>query len=151
MASRWAAARVSGSHAPGESVQDCSVVQSSSDSASLGAGLPNPDFLPEHSRNWNVGYSCLVGLKTHVQAVLFRSDLRKAIESVNVTDPGGTSAATAYCPNSKIAGFRSEMANIGKEVHEGFELEVRTTPISRLTFDGSYSYLNRNIRYEFAK
>ncbi len=85
-----------------------------------------------------------------MQAVLFRSDLRNAIESVFVTDPGGTTAATEYCPNSKIIGYCSEMANIGKEVHEGVELEVRTTPIPRLTFDGSYSYLNRTIKYEFA-
>ncbi len=70
-------------------------------SASLGAGLPNPNLLPEHSRNWNIGYSRLVGLRTHVQAVLFRSDLRNAIESVYVTDPGGTTAATEVLPEQQ--------------------------------------------------
>ena len=119
-------------------------------SASMGAGLPNPDLKPEHSRNWNAGYSQLLTARTLVQVVLFRSDLRNAIESVYVTDPGGTSSATAYCPNSKIPGFCSEMANLGKEVHEGMEIEVRSAPFSRLTVDASYSYLNRNIVYEYS-
>ena len=119
-------------------------------SASMGAGLPNPDLKPEHSRNWNAGYSQLLTARTLVQVVLFRSDLRNAIESVYVTDPGGTSSATAYCPNSKIPGFCSEMANLGKEVHEGVEIEVRSAPLARLTVDASYSYLNRNIVYEFS-
>jgi iron complex outermembrane receptor protein len=119
-------------------------------SAGLGAGLPNPNLQPEHNRSWNAGYARLIGAKTLVQVVLFRSDLRDAIESVFVNDPGGSSAATAFCPNSRIIGFCSEMANIGKEVHEGFEFEVRSTPLSRLTVNGSYSYLNRTIHYDFA-
>jgi iron complex outermembrane receptor protein len=118
-------------------------------SAGLGAGLPNPNLLPEHSRNWNLGYAQAIGTKTVVRAVLFRSDLRNAIESVYVTDPGGTSPLTEYCPNSKIIGFCNEMANIGSEVHEGLELEVRTTPIQRLTLNAAYSFLNRDISYDF--
>jgi iron complex outermembrane receptor protein len=119
-------------------------------SASMGAGLPNPDLKPEHSRNWNAGYSHVLAARTLVQAVLFRSDLRDAIESVYVTDPGGTSPATAYCPNSKITGFCSEMANLGKEIHEGVEIEVRSVPLSRLNVAASYSYLNRNIAYDYS-
>ena len=119
-------------------------------SASLGAGLPNPNLLPEHSLNWNVGYRQVIGLKTVAQIVLFRSDLHNAIESVYVTDPGGTKPATEYCPNSKIIGFCSEMANIGKEVHQGVEFEVRSTPLPRLTLNASYSFLNRDITYDFA-
>ncbi len=118
-------------------------------SAGLGAGLPNPNLLPEHSYNYNVGYSQLIGLKTVAQIVLFRSDLRNAIESVYVTDPGGSSPATAFCPNSKVIGFCSEMANIGKEVHQGLEFELRSNPLPRLTLNASYSYLNRNIKYNF--
>jgi len=118
-------------------------------SASLGAGLPNPNLLPEHSFNWNVGYSQRIGARTLAQLVLFRSDLHNAIESVYVTDPGGTSPLTAYCPNSKIIGYCSEMANIGKEVHQGLEFEVRSTPLPRLTLNASYSFLNRQINYDF--
>jgi iron complex outermembrane recepter protein len=118
-------------------------------SAGLGSGLPNPNLQPEHNRSWNLGYSQAIGLRTVAQLVLFRNDLRDAIESVYVTDPGGTSAATAYCPNSKIIGYCSEMANIGKEVHQGVELEVRSTPFSKLTLNASYSFLNRDIHYDF--
>ncbi|MDP9055692.1 MAG: TonB-dependent receptor [Acidobacteriota bacterium] len=118
-------------------------------SAGLGSGLPNPNLRPEHSLNWNAGYSRTIGSRTLAQIVLFRSDVHNAIEAVYVTDPGGSSAATAYCPNSKIVGYCSEMTNIGKEVHQGVEFEVRSTPLPRLTINASYSFLNRNIKYEF--
>jgi iron complex outermembrane receptor protein len=118
-------------------------------SASLGAGLPNPNLLPEHSLNWNLGYRQVIGTETVAQVVLFRSDLRNAIESVYVTDPGGTNPATEYCPNSKIIGYCGEMANIGKETHRGVEFEIRSTPLPRLTANASYSFLNRHINYDF--
>lgn len=118
-------------------------------SAGLGAGLPNPNLLPEHSYNWNAGYTQLIGLKTVAEIVFFHDHLHDAIESVYVTDPGGTSPATAYCPNSKIIGFCSEMANIGREIHEGVEFELRSNPLPRLTLNASYSYLNRQISYDF--
>jgi iron complex outermembrane receptor protein len=118
-------------------------------SASLGAGLPNPDLKPEHARYWNLGYSHTLKARTVLEVVLFRADVRDAIESVYVTDPGGSSPATAVCPSSKIIGYCSTMANIGKEVHQGVEFQVRSTPLSRLTVNASYSYLNRNIAYDF--
>lgn len=119
-------------------------------SSSLGAGLPNPDLRQERSRSWNAGYSRLLGARTLAQLVLFRSGLRDAIQSVYIVDPGGTAAATAFCPNSRIVGYCSEMANIGRQVHQGYELEVRSSPLPRLTLNASYSYLNRTIRYDFA-
>src|SRR5262249_24079897 len=106
---------------------------------------------PEHNRAWNLGYSATIGRATIAQVVLFRNDLRNAIQSIYVTDPGGSGAATAVCPASRIIGFCSEMANIGKEVHQGFELEVRTSAIPRVTLNTSYSYLNRTLRYDFSK
>src|SRR5215471_2673966 len=118
-------------------------------SASLGAGLPNPNLQPEHSRNWNVGYSQAIRSRTFVQFELFRSDLRGAIGFVFIADPTGVTAATATCPNSRILGFCSQMANIGNEVHQGVEVKLRTTPVSRLTVDGSYSFLDRSITYDF--
>lgn len=42
-------------------------------SASLGAGLPNPNLRPEHSYNWNLGYKQILGTRTVAQIVLFRS------------------------------------------------------------------------------
>ena len=119
-------------------------------SAGLGAGLPNPNLRPEHSYNWNAGYRQAIGLKTVAEIVLYRSNLHDAIESVYVTDPGGTSPATAFCPNSKVIGFCSEMANIGQEVHEGVEFTVRSNPLPRLTLNATYSFLNRDIKYDFS-
>jgi iron complex outermembrane receptor protein len=118
-------------------------------SASLGAGLPNHNLQPEHSRNWNLGYSQAVGVRTLVRLTLFRSDLRNAIESLYVTDSGGLSPATALCPNGRIIGFCSEMASFGNEVHQGVEFEVRSTPLSRLTLNASYSFVNHAIAYDF--
>jgi outer membrane receptor for Fe3+-dicitrate len=37
------------------------------------------------------------------------------------------------------------MANFGREVHQGVEFEVRSSPMPRLTVNASYSFLNRNI------
>jgi iron complex outermembrane receptor protein len=42
------------------------------------------------------------------------------------------------------------MVNVGKEVHEGAEVSVRSTPVPRLTVDASYSHLDRALTYEFA-
>ncbi len=103
-------------------------------SSGLGAGLPNPDLKPEHSRNWNIGYSHVLSAKTLMQVELFRSDLRNAIESVFVTDPGGTNSATEVCPSSKIIGFCSQMVNIGKEVHQGVEFKIRSTQLFTRNF-----------------
>jgi iron complex outermembrane receptor protein len=123
-------------------------------SAGLGSALPNPNLKAERSRNWNIGYSRLVFARTLLQFELFRSDLHDAIESVAVTDPGNPNASltpppAALCPSS-TNGFCNQMVNIGNEVHEGVELKVRTTLMSRLTVDAGYSYLNRTIAYDFA-
>lgn len=118
-------------------------------SAGLGTGLPNPNLQPEHALTWNVGYKQIIGAKTTAQIVLFHSDVHNAIESVCVTDPGGANPLTEFCPNSSIPGYCSEMANIGKEVHQGLEFEVRSAPLPRLVLNASYSYLNRDITYDF--
>jgi len=114
-------------------------------SYSLGKGLPNPELEPEHSRNWNLGYARAFAANTLVQVEYFRSDLRKAIESVYIKD------SDSLCTNTgALAGYCSQNANVGKEVHEGTEINVRSTPISRLTLDVNYSYLNRTLLYDFA-
>jgi iron complex outermembrane recepter protein len=120
-------------------------------SAGLGTGLPNPNLLPEHAFTYNAGYLQHIGSRTTAQVVLFRSNVHNAIESVYVTDPGGTTPATEFCPNSKITGYCSEMANIGRETHEGIEFEIRSTPLARLTLQASYSFLNRDLNYNFVE
>ena len=119
-------------------------------SAGLGAGLPNPNLLPEHAFNWNAGYLQLIGAKTIAQLVLVPEQSSRC-HRIGIRDRSrrNKSSATAFCPNSKIIGFCSEMANIGKEMHEGIEFEVRSTPLPRLTLNASYSFLNRDINYDF--
>jgi iron complex outermembrane recepter protein len=111
----------------------------------LGSGIPNPELEPEHSRNWNAGYSHALGSAAVAQIEYFRSDLRDAIQSAYVAD------IASQCSNTGIyAGLCSQYFNIGKEVHEGMNLSIRSTPFSRLTLDIIYSYLNRTIAYDFS-
>ena len=115
-------------------------------SSGMGSALPNPDLKAEKARTWNIGYSHIFPRRTFVQAELFRSDLRNAIESALIPDPGAIPGGTRLCPNN-TAGTPScnQNINIGKETHEGVEFTVRSTPISRLTMDLTYAYLNRTI------
>lgn len=114
-------------------------------SYSMGKGVPNPDLKPEHSRNWNIGYTHLMQGDTRLEVVLYRSDLRDAIESVYIAD------TASLCSNTGgLTGYCSQNLNIGKEVHEGVEFSAHSTPISRVTLDASYSYLNRTIQYDFS-
>jgi iron complex outermembrane recepter protein len=111
----------------------------------LGSAVPNPELKPEHSRNWTAGYSHAFGITTVAQVEYFRSDLRDAIQRAYVTD------TASQCNNTGIyAGLCSQNFNIAKEVHEGVEFNIRSSPISRLTVDIIYSYLNRTIAYDFS-
>ena len=110
----------------------------------LGAAIPNSDLKPEQSRNWNIGYSHVFAARTVAQVELYRSDLRNAIQSVYITDPG------SFCTNTgALAGYCSQNVNIAKEVHEGVEISIRSTPLTRLTLDANYSYINRSLNYDF--
>ena len=111
----------------------------------LGSAVPNPELRPEHSRNWTAGYSHAFGATTVAQIEYFRSDLRDAIQRAYVTD------TASQCSNTGIfAGLCSQNFNIAKEVHEGVEFNIRSSPLSRLTLDIIYSYLNRTIAYDFS-
>ena len=104
----------------------------------LGNSIPNPNLGTEYSYNWTLGYSHTFAARTVAQVQLFRSDLRDAIESVGIgCDPALGLTGPPPC-------YRN--ANAGKEIHQGVEFTVRSTPISRLTLDGSYTYLNKSIR-----
>jgi iron complex outermembrane receptor protein len=107
------------------------------------SALANPDLKPEHSRNWDVGLSHAFGSKTVAQVEYFHNGLRNSIHSVNILDELG------QCPDSKVVGYCGKYVNIAKESHQGVEINVRSTPIRRLTLDTSYSYINRNLLYKF--
>jgi len=100
-------------------------------------------FLPEHSRNWNIGWSHFFGAKTVGQIEYFHNDLRNSIHSVNLLDTEG------LCPGSKIVGYCGMNVNIASESHQGFEMSLRSTPIPRLTLDANYSYINRSLLYKW--
>jgi iron complex outermembrane recepter protein len=111
----------------------------------LGSGIPNPDLLPEQSTNWDIGYSRAFGARIVAQLDYFHQRLRNAIESVYVQDPGG------FCNNTgSLTGYCSQNLNIGKEVHQGFEANLRSTPVACLTLDVNYSYINRTLEYDFS-
>ncbi len=97
--------------------------------------LPNPVLQPEHSRNWSAGYSRVLAARTVVQVDLFRSDVRDAIENI--------SFPSTLCSAGK--GTCSQSINVGKELHQGAEITVRSTTLSRLTLDANYGFLNRSI------
>jgi iron complex outermembrane recepter protein len=118
-------------------------------SYSLGKGIPNPDLKPEHNTSLNIGYSHAFPGKTAVQVEYFYNRLREAIQSVYVKDPGRTT--TPFCSNTgSQAGYCSQNLNISREGHQGVEISVRSAPLSRLTLDVNYSYLNRNLLYDFS-
>jgi iron complex outermembrane recepter protein len=105
-----------------------------------GQAIPNTTLLPEHSRNWSIGYSHAFSFNSLVQMDLFRSDVRDAIE--NATIPVDQEK---LCPALAVPFMCQRSVNVGKEVHQGVEFTVRSTPVSRLTVNANYSFLNRTI------
>jgi iron complex outermembrane receptor protein len=99
----------------------------------FGMALPDPELKPEHAANWNFGYSRVFAFHTVVQAELFRSDVRDAIE--NIIFP------STQCPALKITCMQA--VNIGKEVRQGVDFTIRSTPLPRLTLDANYGFLDR--------
>lgn len=104
-----------------------------------GQAIPNPGLLPEHARTWNLGYSHVFSVNTMAQIDLFRSDVSDAIE--NATIP---SQFPDQCP-ALPAGTCQQSVNVGKEVHQGVEITVHSTPLSRLTIEANYGFLDRTI------
>jgi iron complex outermembrane receptor protein len=110
-------------------------------SSKMNKGLPNPDLQPERSQNWVFGYSKAFKARTVAQLEFFRSNLHDAIESVNVPQQ----PATNPCLGNTLQNNCSVDENASKEVHEGVEFTLRTTPLPRLTFDANYTYLDKQI------
>jgi iron complex outermembrane recepter protein len=104
-----------------------------------GQAIPNPTLQPEHARNWDLGYSHVFPFSTMVQLELFRSDVYDAIENTTIA-----AQFSNQCP-SLPAGVCQQSLNVGKEVHQGAEFTIRSSPLSRLTLDANYTFLNRTI------
>ena len=107
----------------------------------MGTGIPNPNLLTEHSQNWEAGYTKTFAANTVAQLEFFRSDLSNAIESI----PAPSSVEALYpgaCSNPNKCSIEE---NASHETHQGAEFTVHTTPVSRATFDASYTYINKEI------
>ncbi len=104
-----------------------------------GRAIPNPTLQPEHTRNWNLGYSHVFPKNTMLRADLFRSDVQDAIQ--NAITPA---EYENQCP-SMPAGKCQQAVNIGEEVHQGVEFAVRSHPLARLMVDANYSFLKWTI------
>jgi iron complex outermembrane recepter protein len=107
-----------------------------------GQALPNPSIKPEHARNYTLGYSHNFAFNTMMQLELFRSDVYDAIAN-NVFPV----ASATLCPssNTTAGNFCQQSVNVANELHQGFELTIRTSPISRLNLNTNYTFLQRTI------
>jgi iron complex outermembrane receptor protein len=103
----------------------------------FGKAIPNPTLQPEHARNYNLGYMHAFAFNTMAQIEFFRSDVYDAIENdMRPQEYPGQCTGKGLC---RMA------VNVGKEVHEGVELTVRSNPMRRLSMEANYSYLKRTI------
>jgi iron complex outermembrane receptor protein len=75
------------------------------------------------------------------QVDFFRSDIRNAIENATVNVVGNT----LYKSQCQTPAACKVFVNVGEEIREGFEVTVHSTPLSRLTLDANYSFLNRSL------
>jgi iron complex outermembrane recepter protein len=116
-----------------------------------GRAVPNPLLKPERAQTWTVGYSRAFAFQTVAQIDVFRSNVRDEIENIFFLSPlcpgptpgggGGGGGGGGRAP----AGTCQQAMNVGAETHEGVTLAVRTTPHVRVTVDGHYSFLHREI------
>jgi iron complex outermembrane recepter protein len=112
----------------------------------LGTGIANPNLKSEHNTSWDFGYSHAFYARTVVQIEYFYNSLRDAITSIYVLD-----SQSPCAKNTGIyKGYCTENVNASKGTYQGTEFSIRSTPISRLTLDINYSYLNRTLAYDFA-
>jgi iron complex outermembrane receptor protein len=104
--------------------------------------LPNPDLGPEHSRNWNIGYTRAFAGRTVAQIEYFRSDLRDAIQTIYIP--------SSLCPTNtgSLKGTCGINYNAGKQLHDGVEISIRTSPHRRFNLDASYSFLDRTMDWD---
>jgi iron complex outermembrane receptor protein len=103
-----------------------------------GRALPDPALRPEQTQNWTAGYSRTLGLRTVAQIDFFHAKVHNEIENISFLSP--------LCPSGKGgAGTCQQAVNAGREIHEGANLTLRTTPVSRVTIDANYTFVARRI------
>lgn len=108
----------------------------------MAQGIPNPNLLPEHSQNYDIGYSRPFGGNTVAQVEYFYSKLNDAIESIPAPQSLINEYPTGICPNPNVCTINE---NASHETHQGAEFTLHTTPVSRLTVEANYTYTNKEI------
>ncbi|HXP96695.1 MAG TPA: TonB-dependent receptor [Telmatospirillum sp.] len=98
-------------------------------SSRFGTFTGNPALRPEKSLYWETGVADTLG-QTHLGANLYYARVFDAIGSVTTTVPG-------------VSGTISQNANVGTEMHRGFELEASTQLLDSVELGGNYTYLLR--------
>lgn len=114
----------------------------------MNTGIPNPNLQTERSQNYEVGYTRPFGGNTVAQLEFFRSDLRDAIESIQATQAlisDYTVTVNGVVETPCVLGNCTVNENASQETHQGAEFTLHTTPVSRLTFDTNYTYVNKEI------
>ena len=102
--------------------------------------IPNPTLKPENTRNWSLGYAHVLPFRSMVQVELFRSDVYDAIARAYVPEPSEN-----FCRRSDLRGYCEQSVNVGKELHHGVEITMRSDLHPRASLDLQYSYLSRSI------
>jgi iron complex outermembrane receptor protein len=91
----------------------------------FGTAVPNPDLKAEHNATFEGGYQGTLGPKTSFQASIFYGRIDDLIQRF------------ALQPNL------SQLRNIGRASHAGFEWDARTRIVPRLDVGANYTYLRR--------
>jgi iron complex outermembrane recepter protein len=105
-------------------------------STKMGKAVPSPELEAEHARNFSFGYSHAFSWNTLMQIELFRADVYDAITNVNVPEENPSQCTGTTC---------SKALNAAKEMHQGMEFSVRSSPIRRLNLTANYTLLKRTI------
>jgi iron complex outermembrane receptor protein len=104
-----------------------------------GKAIPNPALKEENAANFTLGYTHAFSFDTMMQIELFRSDVDDAIAD---------SIVPATYPNQceeLSEDLCQQSTNVGKEVHQGVEFTLRTSPMQHFSFTTNYTYLHRTI------
>jgi iron complex outermembrane recepter protein len=91
----------------------------------LGTAVPNPDLKSEHNLTYEAGYQGALGAKTSFQASVFYSRIDDLILPVY------------------LQANLTQLRNIGRASHQGFELDARTQIVARVDLGANYTYLKR--------
>src|SRR5215831_16160565 len=101
------------------------------------SGRTIPSRLPEDAKNWTTGYSQVFARRTVGQIEFFHSNVRDEIENILFQSP--------LCTGGGKGAGCIQAVNVGREIHQGVNVSIRSTVLPRMTVDANYSYVDRSI------